>query len=132
MEGGLVSQRTEGTPQGSPLSPLLSNIILDEFDKELARRGHSFVRYADDCSIYVKSEKSANRVLQSITSYLEESLLLKVNKEKSKVSRPVNSYLLGFSFYQNKGEWRIRIAEKSRNRIKEKCKAITKRNNGQA
>ena len=85
-EGGLVSQRTEGTPQGSPLSPLLSNIILDEFDKELVRRGHSFVRYADDCSIYVKSEKSANRVLQSITKYLEESLLFKVNKEKSKVS----------------------------------------------
>lgn len=130
MEGGLVSQRTEGTPQGSPLSPLLSNIILDELDKELVRRGHSFVRYADDCSIYVKSEKSAQRVLQSITRYLEESLLLKVNKEKSKVSRPVNSYLLGFSFYQNKGEWQVRIAEKSQNRIKEKCKAITKRNNG--
>jgi RNA-directed DNA polymerase len=130
MEGGLVSQRTEGTPQGSPLSPLLSNIILDEFDKELAGRGHNFVRYADDCSIYVKSEKAAHRVLQSVTQYLEQSLLLKVNKEKTKVSRPVNSYLLGFSFYKNKGEWQIRIAEKSQNRIKEKCKAVTKRNNG--
>lgn len=130
MEGGLVSRRTEGTPQGSPLSPLLSNIILDDFDKELVRRGHSFVRYADDCSIYVKSEKAAQRVLQSITRYLEQDLLLKVNKEKSKVSRPVNSYLLGFSFYQNKGEWKIRIAEKSQSRIKEKCKTITKRNNG--
>ena len=130
MEGGLISQRTEGTPQGSPLSPLLSNIILDEFDNELSRRGHSFVRYADDCSIYVKSEKAAQRVLQNITKYIEESLLLKVNKEKSKVSKPVNSYLLGFSFYRNKGEWQVRIAEKSRQRIKEKCKTITKRNNG--
>jgi RNA-directed DNA polymerase len=130
MEGGLVSQRTEGTPQGSPLSPLLSNIILDEFDKELTRRGLSFVRYADDCSIYVKSEKAAQRVLSSLTRYLEQILLLKVNKEKSKVSRPANSYLLGFSCYQNKGEWRIRIAEKSQNRIKKKCKTITKRNNG--
>jgi RNA-directed DNA polymerase len=130
MEGGLVSQRTEGTPQGSPLSPLLSNIILDQFDKELTRRGHSFVRYADDCSIYVKSEKAAQRVLQSISKYIEQSLLLKVNKEKSKVSRPIRSYLLGFSFYRNKGEWQIRIADKSQNRIKEKCKTITKRNNG--
>ena len=130
MEGGLVSQRTEGTPQGSPLSPLLSNILLHEFDKELESRGHRFVRYADDCSIYVKSEKAAHRVLQNITRYLEESLLLKVNKEKSKVSQPVNSYLLGFSFFQNKGEWHIRIAGKSQGRIKEKCKAITKRNNG--
>ncbi len=130
MEGGLVSRRTEGTPQGSPLSPLLSNIILDEFDKELTRRGHSFVRYADDCSIYVKSERAAQRVLQNITRYLEQDLLLKVNKEKSKVSQPANSYLLGFSFYQSKGEWHIRIAEKSHSRIKAKCKTITKRNNG--
>lgn len=130
MEGGLISQRTEGTPQGSPLSPLLSNIILDELDKELTKRGHSFVRYADDCSIYVKSEKSAQRVLHNITKYIEESLLLKVNKEKSKVSQPVNSYLLGFSFYRHKGEWKIRIGDKSQKRIKEKCKTITKRNNG--
>lgn len=130
MEGGLVSQRTKGTPQGSPLSPLLSNIMLDELDKELAHRGHCFVRYADDCSIYVKSEKAAHRVLHSITKYIEERLLLKVNKEKSKVSRPTSSYLLGFSFYQSKGEWNIRIANKSQHRIKEKCKTITKRSNG--
>jgi RNA-directed DNA polymerase len=130
MEGGLVSQRTKGTPQGSPLSPLLSNIMLDELDKELAHRGHCFVRYADDCSIYVKSEKAAQRVLHSITKYIEESLLLRVNKEKSKVSRPTSSYLLGFSFYQSKGEWNIRIANKSQRRIKEKCKTITKRSNG--
>ena len=130
MEGGLVSQRTEGTPQGSPLSPLLSNILLHELDKELAQRGHRFVRYADDCSIYVKSEKAAYRVLRSVTRYLEDCLLLKVNKEKSKVSRPFNSYLLGFSFYAKKGEWQVRIAAKSQRRIREKCKVITKRNNG--
>jgi RNA-directed DNA polymerase len=130
MEGGLVSQRTEGTPQGSPLSPLLSNIILDELDKELARRGHSFVRYADDCSIYVGSEKAAQRVLTSITTYIEKSLKLKVNKEKSKVSSPFESTLLGFSFYNDKGTWQVRVANKTLKRIKEKCKKITERNNG--
>jgi RNA-directed DNA polymerase len=130
MEGGVVSQRIEGTPQGSPLSPLLSNIILDELDKELTNRGHSFVRYADDCSIYVKSEKSAQRVLESITRYIEIDLKLKVNKDKSKVSTPLESTLLGFSFYNDKGNWTIRIAKKSIKRIKEKSKEITKRNNG--
>jgi RNA-directed DNA polymerase len=130
MECGVVSQRTEGTPQGSPLSPLLSNIILDELDKELTQRRHSFVRYADDCSIYVRSKQSAHRVLRSITKYIEEGLKLKVNKEKSKVSRPTESTLLGFSFYHDKGNWTIRIAKKSIKRIKEKSKAITARNNG--
>lgn len=130
MEGGVVSSRLEGTPQGSPLSPLLSNIILDELDRELSKRGLSFVRYADDCSIYVKSEKSARRVLLSITKYIEKDLKLKVNKEKSKVSRPTESTLLGFSFYNDAGTWAIRISEKSIERIREKSKAITKRNNG--
>lgn len=130
MEGGMVSQRTEGTPQGSPLSPLLSNIILDELDKELSSRGHSFVRYADDCSIYVKSEKSAHRVLTGITTYLEDCLKLKVNKEKSKVSRPTESTLLGFSFYNDKGKWAVRIAKKSIERIRAKSKKITGRSNG--
>jgi len=132
MEEGMVSQRTEGTPQGSPLSPLLSNIVLDELDKELEKRGHSYVRYADDCSIYVRSEKSAQRVLSGITKYIEQKLKLKVNKEKTKVSRPTESTLLGFSFYQDKGKWEIRIAEKSIKRIREKCKAITKRSNGKS
>ena len=113
IEGGLVSQRTEGTPQGIPLSPLLSNIILDELNKEFSSRGHSFVRYADDCSIYVKIEKLAHRVLTGITLYLEEHLKLKVNREKSTVSRPTESTLLGFSFYCDKGKWAIRIAKKS-------------------
>jgi RNA-directed DNA polymerase len=130
LEDGLVSQRTEGTPQGSPLSPLLSNIILDELDKELETRGHSFVRYADDCSIYVKSEKSAIRVLSSITKYIETVLKLKVNQQKSKVSEPVQSTLLGFSFYRSKDKWEIRVAVKSIQRIKQKCKDITQRNNG--
>jgi RNA-directed DNA polymerase len=130
MEDGVVSQRVEGTPQGSPLSPLLSNIILDELDKELIKRGLSFVRYADDCSIYVRSEKSARRVLTSITKYIERDLKLRVNKEKSKVSRPTESTLLGFSFYNDKGRWVPRIAKKSIEGIKEKSKAITRRNNG--
>lgn len=130
MEGGMLSQRLEGTPQGSPLSPLLSNIILDELDKELSKRGHSFVRYADDCSIYVKSEKSAQRVLLSITKYIEKQLRLKVNKEKSKISRPTESKLLGFSFYKTKGEWLVRVSNQSLDRIKGKCKFITKRNGG--
>lgn len=130
MDGGTVSQQTEGTPQGSPLSPLLSNIVLDALDKELITRGHSFVRYADDCSIYVKSKKSAQRVCGSITKYIEEQLLLKVNTAKTKISRPNQSTLLGFSFYQQKGKWEIRIAEKSIQRITEKCKVITQRSDG--
>jgi RNA-directed DNA polymerase len=113
MEGGLVSQRIEGTPQGSPLSPLLSNIMLDELDKELNERGHKFVRYADDCSIYVRSEKSAKRTMESIIKFIEGDLLLKVNREKTKISRPQQSQLLGFSFYNTKGRYEIRISEKS-------------------
>ncbi len=128
MEGGVASPRTEGTPQGSPLSPLLSNIVLDELDKELEKRGHCFVRYADDCSIYVKSEKSALRVLENITQYIENKLKLQVNRAKSKISKPTDSTLLGFSFYKSKEGWSIRIAPKSMKRIKEKLKGKTKRN----
>ena len=128
MEGGVCSPRTEGTPQGSPLSPLLSNIVLDELDKELLTRGHRFVRYADDCSIYVKSEKSAERVMESITVYIEKKLKLKVNRLKSKVSRPNGSMLLGFSFYRSKEGWQVRIAPKSLDTIKKKMKEKTKRN----
>ncbi len=127
MEDGVVSPRTEGTPQGSPLSPLLSNIVLNELDKELQARGHRFVRYADDCSIYVKSEKSANRVLETITGYIESKLKLKVNRNKSKVNRPTESTLLGFSFYRSAKGWEIRIASKSLKKIKEKMKEQTQR-----
>jgi RNA-directed DNA polymerase len=126
LEGGLVSQRIEGTPQGSPLSPLLSNIMLDELDKKLRERGHKFVRYADDCSIYVRSEKSANRVGESIITYIESELLLKVNREKTRISRAHESQLLGFSFYRTKGRHEVRISEQSLHRIKAKCKAITR------
>ena len=130
MEDGMVSQRTEGTPQGSPLSPLLSNIVLDELDKELERRGHGYVRYADDCSIYVGSEAAARRVAESIIKYIEAKLLLKVNREKTQISRPAASTLLGFSFFRYKGMWEIRIADKAVGRITEKCKDITGRSNG--
>lgn len=99
MEGGLMSARSAGTPQGSPLSPLLSNIILNELDHELSKRNLKFVRYADDCSIYVGSAKAADRVLQNISKFIETKLHLKVNVAKSKVSRPTHSTLLGFSFY---------------------------------
>lgn len=99
MAEGVVNRRIEGTPQGSPLSPLLSNIVLNELDKELESRGHKFVRYADDCSVYVQSMKAANRVSESLTEYIEGKLKLKVNREKSKVSLAAKSSLLGFSFY---------------------------------
>ena len=128
MEGGVVSPRTEGTPQGSPLSPLLSNIVLNELDKELESRGHRFVRYADDCSIYVRSEKSAHRVMETVTEYIESKLKLKVNRTKSKVSHPTESTLLGFSFYRSEKGWEIRIAPKSLDRIKKKMKEKTRRN----
>ena len=128
MEGGVVSQRIAGTPQGSPLSPLLSNILLDELDKELHKRGHKFVRYADDCSIYVESMKSAERVMVSITKFIEASLKLKVNIAKSKISRPPQSTLLGFSFYKHKGKWMLRIAKKSRDKMRDKIKLHLKRN----
>lgn len=132
LEGGVVSQRIEGTPQGSPLSPLLSNIVLDEFDKELEKRGHAYVRYADDCSIYVKSEAAAKRVAESVIKFIEDKLLLKVNRTKTKISRPNESTLLGFSFFQDKGGWEIRISEKSVGRITEKVKDITSRSTGQS
>jgi group II intron reverse transcriptase/maturase len=127
MEGGVISTRSEGTPQGSPLSPLLSNIVLDELDKELEKRGHAFIRYADDVSIYVSSEKSANRVKTGITKYIEGKLRLKVNREKTKVSKPGGSMLLGFSFCTYKSKWIIIIAKRSIERIRQKLKAITLR-----
>jgi RNA-directed DNA polymerase len=128
MEEGGVITPGEGTPQGSPLSPLLSNVVLHELDKELQARGHRFVRYADDCSLYVRSEKAAQRVMETITQYIESRLKLKVNRTKSKVSRPHESTLLGFSFYKGEKGWEIRIASKSIKRIKEKIKEHTRRN----
>src|SRR5437764_401882 len=97
MEGGLVSPVDEGTPQGGPLSPLLSNIVLDELDRELERRGHRFARYADDCNIYVRSERAGKRVMESITRFIAVKLQLKVNNEKSAVAEPWVRKFLGFS-----------------------------------
>lgn len=127
MIGGIATKREEGTPQGSPLSPLLSNIILDELDKELEKRGHKFVRYADDCSIYVKSMKAAERVKERITKYIEAKLLLRVNREKTRISLPNESRLLGFSFYRDKDGHQIRISPQSLKRLKEKLRSLTSR-----
>ena len=129
MEGGVISTRSAGTPQGSPVSPILSNIVLNELDHEIEKRGHAFVRYADDCSLYVSSEKAAVRVKESITCFIETVLLLKVNREKTKISSPQQSTLLGFSFTTYKGSWVIKIARSSVDKMKEKCWLITKRNN---
>lgn len=127
MKEGVSKPRTEGTPQGSPLSPLLSNIVLDELDQELHKRGHRFIRYADDCSVYVKSEKSAHSVMQTITGYIEKKLKLKINRIKSQVSRGEASTLLGFSFYQDEGRWHVRVAAKSWAKMKRKIKEQTPR-----
>jgi len=118
----------QGVPQGGPLSPLLSNIILDKLDKELERRGHRFVRYADDCSIYVKSKRAGERVMESISTYIEKELKLKVNIEKSVVTRPWHTRLLGFTFYHKKGCKGISVHRKSIATYKDKIRAITCRN----
>ena len=97
LDGGLFEESREGTPQGGPLSPLLSNLVLDELDRELERRGHRFVRYADDCNIYVRSEKAGRRVMQSLTRFIEERLKLQINAEKSAVARPWHRSFLGFT-----------------------------------
>lgn len=127
MVDGVINARAEGTPQGSPLSPILSNIVLDELDKELESRGHKFVRYADDISIYTRSDKSAVRIKESITKFIESKLKLKVNQSKSQICRPKDSTLLGFSFYSDKNGYQIRISKKSYQRFKEKVKQLTSR-----
>lgn len=129
MENGIVSATREGMPQGGNLSPLLSNIMLNELDKELEARGLNFVRYADDCMIFVKSEKAANRVLETITKWIEKKLGLKVNAEKSKVTRPTKTKYLGFSFWASKGGvWKPKPHLKSIQKFKRKLKQLTKRN----
>ena len=129
MEKGIVKATDVGTPQGGNLSPLLSNIMLNELDKELEERGLNFVRYADDCIILVKSEKAANRVLTSITKYIEKKLGLKVNAEKSKVTRPTKTKYLGFSFWISKGgKWKPKPHLKSYQKLIRKLKQLTKRN----
>jgi RNA-directed DNA polymerase len=129
MEGGLVSPVDEGTPQGGPLSPLLSNVVLDEFDRELERRGLRFARYADDSNIYVRSRRAGERVMTSITRFITKKLRLKVNEQKSAVARPWARKFLGFSF-TNAGIPKRRIAPKAVDRFKERVRELTRRMRG--
>ena len=129
MAGGVESPRQEGTPQGGPLSPLLSNILLDDLDKELERRGHAFCRYADDCNIYVQSRRAGERVLASITSYLRKKLKLKVNEDKSAVGRPWQRKFLGYSMTMHK-QPRLKVAPASVQRLKSKLRAEFRRGRG--
>ncbi len=129
MEKGLVSAIDEGAPQGGPLSPLLSNIVLNELDRELERRGHRFVRYADDCNIYVRSQRAGERVMESITGFITNKLKLKVNSAKSAVARPWERKFLGFSFTAKDPQKR-RIAPKSMDRFKERVRELTRRTRG--
>jgi RNA-directed DNA polymerase len=124
MENGLVSPSVEGTPQGGPLSPLLSNLVLDELDRELERRGLRFVRYADDCNIYVRSERAGQRVMKSITQFITQKLKLKVNEAKSAVARPQERKFLGFSFTSGPEVKRV-IASKALERFKRRIREIT-------
>jgi RNA-directed DNA polymerase len=126
MINGVLMDTKEGAPQGGPLSPLLSNIVLDELDKELESRGHRFVRYADDCNIYVKTRKAGGRVKESITIFIENRLKLKVNQDKSAVDRPWKRKFLGFSFTWNKDP-KVRIAPQSMKKVKTKIREITSR-----
>ena len=131
MADGLVSPRTEGTPQGGPLSPLLSNILLDDLDKELEKRGHTFCRYADDCNVYVQSQQAGERVLASLTRFLEKRLKLKVNVAKSAVDRPWNRKFLGYSMtYHQKP--RLKVASASVERLRAKLREVFRRGRGRS
>ncbi len=129
MEHGLVGTREEGTPQGGPLSPLLSNLLLDDLDRELERRGHRFVRYADDCNVYVRSERAGLRVMEGLKAFLSRKLKLKVNESKSAVARPSQRKFLGFSFTSGERVKR-RIAPKAILRFKERIRELTRRTRG--
>jgi RNA-directed DNA polymerase len=129
MVDGVTSVRTEGTPQGSPLSPLLSNVLLDELDKELERRGHAFCRYADDCNIYVRSKRAGERVMQSLNGFLEGRLRLKVNASKSAVARPWGRRFLGYSMTSESNP-RLRVAPTSVKRLKDKVRQMIHRGRG--
>jgi len=127
LTGDVYVPRSEGTPQGGPLSPLLSNLLLDQLDRELEKRGHCFVRYADDVSIYVKSERAGRRVLQSVGNFLSKKLKLKVNESKSRVDKPRNCSLLGFSIGK---EGRVFVSDKSIRRFKDRIRELTARTRG--
>ncbi len=127
MDKGLVSSTTIGVPQGGPLSPILSNIYLDKFDKELEARGLHFVRYADDCNIFVRSDVAAERVMKSVTSWLERKLFLKVSATKTKIVRPSNSNFLGFTFYKNGENWECKPGNDRKDKLYNKIKLVLKR-----
>ena len=131
MQGGLVSPRTEGTPQGSPLSPLLSNVLLDDLDKELERRGHRFVRYADDCNVYVRSRRAGRRVMDSLERFLQATLRLPVNRSKSAVARPWNRKFLGYSVTTHH-QPRLKVAAESVKRFKAKLRQRFHRGRGRS
>lgn len=131
MEGGLTSPRTEGTPQGGPLSPLLSNILLDELDQELEQRGHRFARYADDCNVYVQSKAAGQRVMASLESFLAERLRLTVNRDKSAVARPWDRAFLGYSVTTHK-EPKLKVAPRSLKRLKDKLRPVLRRGRGKS
>jgi RNA-directed DNA polymerase len=130
MAGGLVHASEEGTPQGSPLSPLLSNVMLHDLDSELEQRGHHFVRYADDVMIYVSSERAGQRVMQSITSFIEQRLKLRVNREKSAVAWAGSRPFLGFGFWLRDGKWHIGVSRKAPKRAKQRLRQLTARSWG--
>lgn len=130
MANGVVMDTEEGTPQGGPLSPLLANIMLDDLDKELQSRGHRFVRYADDCNIYVRSQRAGTRVMASVRDFLQGRLGLKVNEAKSAVDRPWKRKFLGFSMYKAKSGIRIRLAPKTIQRVRDRVRELTDRSNG--
>lgn len=127
MENGVVISSTIGTPQGGPLSPILSNIYLDKFDKELEMRGLHFVRYADDCNIFVRSDVAAERVMKSVTSWLERKLFLKVSATKTKIVRPTNSNFLGFTFWKNGDVWKCKPGNDRKIKLYDKVKKVLKR-----
>jgi RNA-directed DNA polymerase len=129
MEGGVVSPRAEGTPQGGPLSPLLSNILLDEWDRELERRGHHFVRYADDCNVYVRSKAAGERVLASLERWLAQRLRLRVNRDKSGVARPWTRKFLGYSVTWDRAA-RLRVSPAAVTRLKTKLRDLLRQGRG--
>jgi len=131
MEGGVVSQRVEGTPQGGPLSPLLSNVLLDELDRELERRGHRFVRYADDCNIYVRSQRAGERVLASVEVFLWRRLRLTVNRDKSAVDRPWRRKFLGYTITAH-SEPKLRVAPEAVKRFRDKVRELARQGRGRS